>query len=266
MLNFEAELEKLLSRETGALPRYEFAELAAAGREILAELNKKQNDVSLQIEEIYDLVKEQEELRQAAKAEQSRANQLVLAAVGLCDLLEDFCAYAKRGGGEEFVRQAELLWETSGGILAAREVLRFGEEGQSLDPRIHTVQASAESPLPREQVVEVLRSGYAYRGALVRKAVVVVSRGQEEAEREPDNGEAPDYDEDMYDGNGVNTGITEEAEPENEEAQATVSRNGEEAWRQTDAGETGDYDTNNETENTDDGTETQNQNEGEWNA
>ena len=60
MLNFEAELEKLLSRETDILPQYEFAELAAEGRKFLEELDKKQTDVSLQIEEIYDLVKEQD--------------------------------------------------------------------------------------------------------------------------------------------------------------------------------------------------------------
>jgi molecular chaperone GrpE (heat shock protein) len=55
----------------------------------------------------------------------------------------------------------------------------LGEAGESLNPRIHTVQASVESPLPQEQVVRVLQSGYAYQNAVLRKAAVVVSRGQE---------------------------------------------------------------------------------------
>jgi molecular chaperone GrpE (heat shock protein) len=181
MLNFEAELEKLLSRETGRLPQYEFAEFAAAGQQLLAELNKKQTDVSLQIEEIYDLVKEQDTraLRETADAEKTRANQLVFAAIGLADLLEDFCSYAGQSGSEELKHQARLLWENAGNILAGQGIFHFGEEGEPMNPQIHTVKASAESPLPREQVVQVLQSGYVYQNVLLRKAAVVVSRGQE---------------------------------------------------------------------------------------
>jgi molecular chaperone GrpE (heat shock protein) len=181
MLDFEAELTKLLAGETGRLPQYEFAELAAAGRELLTELNKKQTDVSLQVEEIYDLVKEQGALREMAEAEKARADHLVRAAIGISDLLEDFYAYTGQGGGGELEHQAKILWEKAGGILSGCGILRFGEEGQPLDPRIHRVEASAESPLPREQVVRVLQSGYVYQNTLFRKAAVVVSRGPEEA-------------------------------------------------------------------------------------
>jgi molecular chaperone GrpE (heat shock protein) len=180
MLDFEAELERLLSRETGRLPRYELVELASAGQEVLAELNKRQAEVSLQIEEIYDLVKEQEGLREAAEAEKVRANRLVLGAIGLADLLEDFCSFAKQSGSEDLNHQAELLWEKACGILSGCGIIPFGEAGQFLDPQIHTVKAGAASPFPREQVVQVLQRGYACQGALVRKASVVVSRGPEE--------------------------------------------------------------------------------------
>ncbi|MDR2095671.1 MAG: nucleotide exchange factor GrpE [Treponema sp.] len=186
MLNFEAELNKLLSREARMLPQYEFAELAAVGQELLTELNKKQVDVSLQIEEIYDLVKEQDThvLQETLNAETVRANKLVSAAIYLCDLLEDFCAYARQSGSEELKHQAGILWQKSGGILAGCSVFRLGEEGQPMNPQIHTVKASVESPFPREQVVQVLQSGYVYQNALVRKAAVVVSRGQADAVRE----------------------------------------------------------------------------------
>jgi molecular chaperone GrpE (heat shock protein) len=183
MLDFEAELDKLLSRETERFPRYECVELASAGRELLAELSKKQTDVSLQIEEIYDLVKEQDTrgLKEQANAEKTRADQLVFAAVGLSDLLEDFCAYARRSGSEELRHQAELLRESAVAILSGQGISCFGAAGEPLDPQIHTVKASAESPFPREQVVEVLQSGYMYRGVFLRKAAVVVSRGQDGA-------------------------------------------------------------------------------------
>jgi molecular chaperone GrpE (heat shock protein) len=183
MLDFEAELDKLLSCEADALPQYEFAELAAAAQVFLAELNKKQTDVSLQIEEIYDLVKEQDTriLQEAVNAERTRANHLVFAAISLSDLLEDFYAYARQSGSEELKHQAKLLWENAGGILSGRNIFRFGEEGQPLNPQIHTVKASVESPLSRERVVQVLQSGYMYQNALLRKAAVVISRGQADA-------------------------------------------------------------------------------------
>jgi molecular chaperone GrpE (heat shock protein) len=188
MLNFEDELARLLSRETERLPLYECTEIAAAGRDFLAELNRKQADVSLQIEEIYDLVKEQDTrgLKEQTEAEKNRADRLVFAAIGLSDLLDDFFAYARRSGSDELRHQAGLLKESAGSILAAQGILCFGEAGQPLDPRIHTVKASAESPLPREQVVEVLQSGYVYRNVLLRKAAVVVSRGQEASGEEAD--------------------------------------------------------------------------------
>jgi molecular chaperone GrpE (heat shock protein) len=181
MINFEAELNKLLSQETGPLPEYEFAELAAAGQEILAELNKKQADTSLQIEEIYDLVKEQDFLQEAAMSEKTRAGQLVLAAIGLADLLEDFYTYAGQSGNENLKSQAKLLWDSAGNTLAGCGILRFGEAGQAMNPQIHAVKAGAESPFPREQVIQVLQSGYVYQNNMIRKAAVVVSRGREDA-------------------------------------------------------------------------------------
>jgi molecular chaperone GrpE (heat shock protein) len=179
MMDFEAELDKLLSREREGISRHEIAAIASADRELLAALDKKQTDVSLQIEEIYDLVKEQELLRENARTEKDRADRLVQAAIGLADLLEDFYAYATRSGDEALRHQAKLLWENAGKALSGCDILRFGEPGQALDPRLHTVQAGVESPLPREQVVELLRSGYAYQGFLLRKAAVVVSRGMD---------------------------------------------------------------------------------------
>jgi molecular chaperone GrpE (heat shock protein) len=182
MLNFEDELNKLLSRETRRLPQHEFAELAAAGQALLAELNKKQTEVSLQIEEIYDVVKEQDTriFREKAEAEKMRANHLVFTAIGLADLLEDFCSYARGSGSDELKHQAAVMWENAGALLSERGIFRLGEEGQLMNPQIHTVKASADSPLPREQVVQVLQSGYLYQNALVRKAAVVVSRGQQQ--------------------------------------------------------------------------------------
>jgi molecular chaperone GrpE (heat shock protein) len=180
MLNFEDELDQLLSRETETLPNCEAVELAVAEQELLTALNSKQSDVSLQIEEIYDMVKEQGVLQGLVNVERARADRLVGAAMGLCDLLEDFCTYAKSSGSEALSHQAGLLWNHAGSIMASCGIFRFGTPEEPFNPQLHTVKASAESQLPREQLVQVLQSGYMYQGMLVRKAAVVVSRGQPE--------------------------------------------------------------------------------------
>jgi molecular chaperone GrpE (heat shock protein) len=179
MINFEAELNKLLERESGPLPQSELAELAAAEQKLLASLYQKQTDLSLQVEEIYDLAKEADTrvLQEALEAEKTRANRLAGAAVGLADMLEDFCVYAGESGSEELAAQAVLLWKNSGALLGGCGITRLGEEGQPLDPEIHTVKAAAPSPLPREYVARVLQSGYRYLGEVVRKAAVQVSTG-----------------------------------------------------------------------------------------
>ncbi|MDR3320743.1 MAG: nucleotide exchange factor GrpE, partial [Desulfovibrio sp.] len=180
------ELEKLLAEEREPLADSEVAELAAAERELLTALYKKDADIALQVEEIYDLVKEGDTriLQKAWAEERNRASQLAGAAIGLCDMLEDFCAYARQSGNGELEHQARLLWQNSGSLLEPCGITRLGAEEERLNPEIHTVQASAPSALPREQVMQVLQSGYRYLGTIARRAVVVVSRGAEEAESE----------------------------------------------------------------------------------
>ena len=179
MLDFEAELEKLLSRERDLLPQYEFAEVAAAGQRLFAELDRKQDAASLQIEEIYDLVKEQRALIETAARDRQEKDRLVTAAIGIADLIEYFRAYAEQNGDEALKAQARVMWQNTAGILANCGVFRFGKAGEPLDPQIHTVKASVESSFPYEYVTEVLQSGYTTQNRLLRKAAVVVSRGQQ---------------------------------------------------------------------------------------
>jgi molecular chaperone GrpE (heat shock protein) len=188
MVNFEAELEKLLIQEQEPLPNYELAEFAAAERELLAAVQKKQTDLSLQVEEIYDLVKEGDTrvLQEALSAEKGRTGQLALAVIGLCDMLEDFCTYARQSGNGDLEHQGFLLWKNSGALLEGCGITRLGEEGQPLDPAIHRVQAAATSFFPREYVAQVLQSGYRYLGTVVRRAAVVLSTGTGTEEKEED--------------------------------------------------------------------------------
>ncbi|MDR3301866.1 MAG: nucleotide exchange factor GrpE [Spirochaetaceae bacterium] len=212
MLDFENELNMLLAKEAEPFYQSDLMNLALAERELLAALSRKQTDFSLQIEEIYDLVKDADTgiWQDALKTEQSRASQLLRTALGLCDILEDFCAYSQRSGSEELVRGGALLWKNSGLLLENCGITRIGEAGQTLDPTLHTVQAGVDSPLPREQLVSVLQSGYRYLGAVLRKAVVTVSKGNQPEHTANDDRDDTEN-EDIDNGNIDNEDIDNEA-------------------------------------------------------
>jgi molecular chaperone GrpE (heat shock protein) len=179
MLDFKRELYNLLKQETQPLPKDELAEAAMTGQQILASLNKKQSELSLQVEEIYDIVGNTDvtALQNVVQSEKDRADTLAETVVGLCDILEDICAYARNSGDAELDRQTRMIWKNAGNLLENCGFVRLGEDGQPLDPEIHTVRSVAASPVPREHVAQVLQSGYRYLGKITRKATVILSEG-----------------------------------------------------------------------------------------
>ena len=186
MLDFKHELHQLLSLEAQPLPQDERAEMAQAAQQLIISLNKKQTDFSMQMEELYDIVGNLDStaLQEALLEEKQRTKALVAAAVGLCDMLEDFCAYAQGSGDGPLAQQARMMWKNAGSLLERCGITRLGKDGQPLDPDIHSVQSASSSAVPEEHVARVLQSGYRYLGTVLRKAAVVVSKGSEEDENE----------------------------------------------------------------------------------
>lgn len=191
MLDFKKELDKLLASEDSVLEADEFGLLAAEGTRLLAAVDgkqagisqqvdavgKKQADISLQIEEIYDIVKEFDADKSALRSERALVEGLLKAVVGMSDMVEDFYNFTEQGGSEELVRQAQIMRKNADDLLGTCSVTRFGEAGQPLDPAEHSVYSSAVSAYPNEHVAKVLQSGYAYKGTVIRKATIIVSTG-----------------------------------------------------------------------------------------
>ena len=180
-MDFEAELTKLLAQEPMPLPQSEFTELSAVGNKLLQTLDKRQVDISLQIEELYDLARESDNtaLQEVMQREKTRADSTIRTAVGLSDLIDDFYEFSLQSGNKDLEHQAHLMRKKADGLLAECGITRLGETGQPLDPEIHSVKSGITSVIPREHVAKVLQSGYRYQGALLRKAAIVVSKGPE---------------------------------------------------------------------------------------
>ena len=174
-MEFAMELKKLLDAEESP-PLDPLVELARAQAEMLETLHRSGSDISLQVEEIYDIVKQSDdnvkELKNAAK----REGLLLGSLVAINDLLDGLVQHAQFTGSDH----TNTIYAKRAEALGACGVERVGQPGQLLDPRIHTVASAEISPEPFESVLQVLESGYAYNGSILRKATVIISKGSEE--------------------------------------------------------------------------------------
>lgn|GEM_PF-1010889 len=177
-MDFAAELMKLLEAEE-LPPTDPLVELAQSqggeDKELEKTLLQKNDDISLQIEEIYDIIKEADENSKELKAAAKRENSLIAAIIASGDLLDNVLHYL-RGLGED---DANIISSQRDIALASCDIERLGVPGERLDPRFHTVGDGEFSEMPFETVTQVLDSGYVYRGKVLRKATVVISKGEE---------------------------------------------------------------------------------------
>ena len=169
---FAAKLKKILHIGKKR-PIENLLELTRAQTELLGNLGKRGDDLSLQIEEIYDIVKGADENTKELGAAVKRETLLLHSLVAVSDLLEGLLPCIPQHEKTILAKKEEYLH--------ACGLEQLGFVGERLDPRMHTVASAEHSDAPVESVVRVLESGYAYRGKIVRKATVVLSKGVDDA-------------------------------------------------------------------------------------
>ena len=154
MFDFDLELNKLKSN----IPRELIKPFdIAQSDEILSALSDKIENLSLQVEEIYEII------------ENNKPDGILLKIlINVLDLLEAyFAAYDADGAGRRKLRE----------ILSEGKLAVIGKVGERLNPDIHKVisTAYAEGVAP-EQVLQLVLPGYSYENKIIRKAQIVVSK------------------------------------------------------------------------------------------
>jgi len=169
-MNFAVELQRLLQAENPP-PVDPISELMKTQTGVLDSILKNGDNLSLQVEEIYDIIKDSDENAREVKSAAKRENTLLSGFVAMSDLTDGLLQYLQEHSGTITAKKDE--------IMNACGVERLGLVGERLDPRTHTVAAAEFSDAPIESVIRVLEHGYAYRGKVVRKATVILSKGAE---------------------------------------------------------------------------------------
>jgi hypothetical protein len=157
MFDFNLELEKLKSAIPHELIKPFTVSEERCTAEKISELSGKLKDVSLQVEEIYEIVENN-----------SPDSGLIKTLMDVCELLEaNLTEFDADGAGKRKLR--EILNE--GGITV------LGAVGERLNPEIHrTVGAEILNNILPEQVIQVVQTGYSYENKVIRKAKVIVTK------------------------------------------------------------------------------------------
>jgi len=195
-MDFAAELQKLINQQELPLadPLTELSnahlELSRKQSELSQEnisrvtssvsgLQKATSAMSLQTEEIYDIIKEADDNKKELRTVAKREKKLLTGLIESIDLLDGFLVQFSQVYGEHAFEHVEVIMSKIADILEESEVQMLGFEGEHLNVRQHKVASAEYSDAPEETVIAVLERGYAYRDSIIRKSTVILSKGAE---------------------------------------------------------------------------------------
>ena len=173
-MDFVAELQKLLNEEDTPLVD-PLTEMARVNAVCLESIKNTDTNIALQIEEIYDIIKDADANAKEIKAAETRENILLNGLVAMSDLLDSLFAHMREGNNEHSQVVVAKMTE----IINACGLEPLGFPGERLDPRLHTVSSAEFSEAPPEAIIYVIQRGYKHRGKILRKATVILSKGAE---------------------------------------------------------------------------------------
>ena len=140
--------------------------LEAEKKQLLEQLMRKQAEL--------------ENFRKRTQREKEEFLQYSLSSTlqSLLPVLDGFeLALASDGGGEDYRRGVELIYQQLCGTLEKLGLERMETKGREFDPYLHEAVAIVESmEFPDQQVVEEIQGGYLFKQRVLRPAMVKVSR------------------------------------------------------------------------------------------
>lgn len=133
------------------------------------------------IDTIIEVLDEIAEIDEEAHIKNQEDKSLISAIVEVADLIEDIYIYGKKSNNSGFEAQMQLQWNRMDQALLSHQITRFGNINEPFDPRLHiakearsveNIYADATGEI---RIIEVLKSGYMYKGNLIRKAEVTIN-------------------------------------------------------------------------------------------
>ena len=142
-------------------------------------LGSRQDEMVMAVEELAEGMEGQNEASSGLIGEKdSEISALISAMITAADYTEDFYNYAKESGNFSFYEQAGYFWNALNKKFSAAGLVRIPDEHTLPDPiynHIASVEESDEIKKPGV-IIKTLRSGYVYKGKIIRRSDVVVNK------------------------------------------------------------------------------------------
>lgn len=185
MLDIKQELQKYL--EPQALPKQ--SEISVALELFTQEakrFGKEQYKTTSQLEELIIQMEEQSEnnqkeqvLVQQLTAVSDEVKQLLQSLMSSSDCLEEVYRFAKKNADPSWQQQLSMQWKRLEQTLMFCGLMRIEGIGERYQSQTQVaVGVASNLTLPEGIVVEIIKSGYVYRGQVLRKAEVLVNKHQ----------------------------------------------------------------------------------------
>ena len=145
-------------------------------------MGSRQDEMVMAVEELTEGLEEHKDTSSDLIAGKDKEiNALISAMITAADYTEDFYNYAKESDNFSVYEQASYFWNALNKKFSAAGLVRIHDEHTSPDPiynHIADVEESEEISIPGV-IIKTLRSGYIYRGKVIRRSEVVVTKSKE---------------------------------------------------------------------------------------
>jgi len=191
MLNVLKELEKYKPIELESVVEWTATDLEFIFKEVkeaFEKSGKQQFKFSSRLEEMLDVleeVKEQQEVQQntqqQVKSIEIEKDEILQVVISICDQVEYMYRYALKEEQGPWKDQLSLQWRHMERILARLSIVIIDDISEPLDLNFHVVKELKNMPETENgKILEILKSGYMYKGKLLRKAQVSINKRENE--------------------------------------------------------------------------------------
>ncbi|WP_368490555.1 nucleotide exchange factor GrpE [Clostridium sp. BJN0013] len=183
MIDITKELQQYNLEDIDVCFESDISELLSAFNKTFEKIGKQQYKSTADIEEILEIIDEIKEdneslksLRNNVKSTDEENKTLIKTLIEVADLFEDIYVYSRKSSNEALREQMNLQWNNLEQILLTCGLKRFGKKEDVFNSRLHIPKETRENrDINQIQILEIIKSGYIYKGEMIRKAEVVVN-------------------------------------------------------------------------------------------
>ncbi|NSW91119.1 MAG: nucleotide exchange factor GrpE [Firmicutes bacterium] len=187
MIAFEEELKKFDFFNIDSSFKDTQSELVNVFREVnstLGRISKEQDKANIQLEEImlvFDEIKEKDEtikkLEKSLDSSEREKLAIIKSLIEILDEVENLYRLSMKEENESWHQQVSLMWGLINKVLFSIGMTRIDDENTMFNPLLNNiVGVKSNIELGEGIVLEVLKSGYTYKGMVLRKSEVIVNK------------------------------------------------------------------------------------------